>query len=89
MNRYLISADVACALVEDGAVLLHMGTKRYYSLNETGAAIWQLLEEDVPVSEMGGRLVAQYNVDPRAAEDAVADLLAELAGEALISVESS
>ena len=89
MNRYVISADAACALVEDGAVLLHMGTKRYYSLNETGAAIWHLLENEVPVSEMGARLVEEYDVDPRAADEAVADLLAELAAEALISVEPS
>ena len=26
------------------AVLLHLGTKRYYTLNETGARIWELLQ---------------------------------------------
>lgn len=88
MSRYAISADAACALVEDGAVLLHMQTKRYYSLNETGAAIWRLLEEEVPVSEMGARLVAQYDVGRTAADAAVADLLAELAAEMLISLKS-
>ena len=88
MRRYVISADAACAVVEDGAVLLHMRTKCYYSLNETGAAIWRLLEEEVPVSEIGARLVDRYDVDRHAADDAVASLLAALAAEALISVES-
>ena len=88
MTGYAISADAACALVDDGAVLLHMRTKRYYSLNETGAAIWQLLEEEVPVSEIGARLVDQYDVDRRAADDAVASLLTALAAETLISIEA-
>jgi hypothetical protein len=87
MTRYAISADAACAHVEDGAVLLHMRTKRYYSLNETGAAIWQLLEEDVPVPEIGARLVEWYDIDRRAADEAVAALLTALSAEALISVE--
>jgi hypothetical protein len=87
VTGYAISADAACAVVEDGAVLLHMQTKRYYSLNETGAAIWQLLEEEVPVSEIGARLVDRYDVDRRAADDAVAGLLAALAAETLISME--
>ena len=87
MTRYAISADAACAVVEDGAVLLHMRTKRYYSLNETGAAIWQLLEEEVTVNEIGARLVDRYDVDRRAADDAVASLLAALTAETLISME--
>lgn len=87
MTGYAISADAACAVVEDGAVLLHMRTKRYYSLNVTGAAIWQLLEEEVPVNEIGARLVDRYDVDRRVADEAVVDLLTELAAEALISME--
>lgn len=86
MMRYAIPSDVACASVEDGAVVLHMGTKRYFSLNETGAAIWQLLEGGVALSELPERLSERYEVaieDARAAVDA---LLAELEEQKLLSL---
>lgn len=86
MSRYVVSADAACAHVEDGAVVLNMRTKRYYSLNETGAVIWRLLEDDVPVSGIVSQLVTHYEVERADAEQAVESLLAELASEALVSV---
>jgi hypothetical protein len=89
VTRYVISPDAACAVVEDGAVLLHMRTRRYYSLNETGATIWQLLTDHVPIDEIAGRLAEQYDVEHAAAGEAVARLLADLVDESLLSMESS
>ncbi len=33
-------------LDETEGVLLHLDTKRYYSLNETGAYLWELIESE-------------------------------------------
>ena len=82
--RYVIAADAACAALEGGAVVLHMGTKRYYSLNETGARVWQLLEEGTSERDTAARLVADYQVDPGEANAAVLQLLAELLAEGLV-----
>ena len=89
MTRYAPSPDAACAAVDDGAVLLHMRTKRYYSLNETGAVIWRLLQDDLPAAEVAGRLVELYDVDRAAAHEAVMRLLHDLTSEALVSVETA
>jgi hypothetical protein len=89
VTRYTVSPDAACAMVDDGAVLLHMRTKRYYSLNETGATIWRLLSEDVPAGEIAARLAELYDVERGAADEAVARLLDDLAAETLISVETA
>jgi hypothetical protein len=89
VNRYVVSGDAACAVVEDGAVVLNMRTKRYYSLNETGAAIWRLLEDDVPLPEIVAQLIQRYEVEPAAADRAVVALLADLTSEALVSLEPS
>ena len=83
--RYVISPDAACAPVEDGTVVLNMRTKRYYSLNETGAVIWQMLESDAPVPTVIAQLVASYDVDATTAANTVAQLLDELTAEALIA----
>jgi hypothetical protein len=86
--RYVAAADTACASLEGGAVLLHMGTKRYYSLNETGALVWQLLEEGEGATEgdVVTRLVDRYMVGSGEAGAAVAELLAELLAEGLVAV---
>ena len=85
MTRYVVSDDAACAVVEDGAVVLNMRTKRYYSLNETGTVIWRLLEDHVEPSEIVARLVQQYDVDHAAAERAVSGLVADLTSESLVT----
>ncbi len=82
---YLLSPDAACAVVEDGAVVLHMRTKRYFSLNETGAAIWRMLEDDVALADLPIRLAERYDIDAEAAALAVMKLLGELASEELVT----
>jgi len=85
MTRYAVSPDAACAPVEDGAVVLNMRTKRYYSLNETGAVVWRFLEDELDVEDVVARIVELYDVDETEAGRTVAALLDELAGEALIA----
>ena len=82
--RYTISPDAAFAAVEDGAVVLHMGTKRYYSLNETGTFVWRRLEDGAQRSEIVAQVVDEYDVGIAEAEMAVARLLDELVQERLI-----
>ena len=86
---YVLSPDAACAAVEDGAVVLHMRTKRYFSLNETGAAIWQMLEDGVALPEIATRLAEMYEIDAAAADGSVMRLLAELAAEELITLPAA
>lgn len=86
ISRCTIPHDVACASVEDGAVILHMGTKRYFSLNETGAEIWRLLEEDIAVGEIPVRLSESYDVPIDEARAAVAELVAVLVEKKLLTV---
>ena len=88
ITRCSIPTDVACASVEDGTVLLHMGTKRYFSLNDTGAEIWRMLEQQVPVAEIPARLTATYDVPLADADVAVAELIAALVEQGLLTVEA-
>ena len=88
ITRCTIPAEVAGASVEDGTVLLHMGTKRYFSLNETGAEIWRMIEQDVPVADIPGRLSATFDVPIEDARVATSELLAELAQHGLLTLET-
>lgn len=44
------------------AVLLHLDTKRYYTLNETGACIWELLQHGRCTQEIARALQDGYDV---------------------------
>ena len=85
MTRYTVSPDAACASVDDGTVVLNMRTKRYYSLNETGATVWRMLENDAAPAEIAGELVAIYDVTEATAIETVEGLLRELEAEALVA----
>lgn len=86
MPRYTISPDAAFAAVDDGAVVLHMRTKRYYSLNETGAFVWRRLEDGSDRADIVTQVVHEYDVGIAEAEIAVARLLEELVQESLIGL---
>ena len=86
MSRYVVSHDAACAQVADGAVLLHLASKRYYSLNETGAFIWQALEDGQNISDIVARLLEQFEVDRGEAQQSVDRLLGELGDAGLIGL---
>ena len=87
--RYAVATEAACAVVEDGAVILHMRTKRYYSLNETGVAIWSMLEASRSVDDIVESLTATYEIDAESARDAVGQLLSELEAVDLLRIEQS
>ena len=87
--RYTVSPDAAFAAVEDGAVVLHMRTKRYYSLNETGTFVWHRLEDGMARADIVAQVVDAYDVGIAEAEAAVARLLEELVQEDLIYLAAS
>ena len=84
MTRYRASGDALAATLSDGAVLLHLHTKRYFSLNESGTRIWELLQRESGVDEIVSALVGEFDVPAAEARAAVEGLIAELLDERLI-----
>jgi hypothetical protein len=83
-NRYRPTPDALFATLSDGAVVLDIQTKKYFSLNETGARIWALIREGRDTDEIVSVLLDEYDVTRQSAEEAVASLVESLAGEKLI-----
>lgn len=65
-------------------VLLNLQTNAYYSLNETGAHIWQGLSRGLTLSEISRQLTASYTITLAEAEAAVLALLNDLTAEQLV-----
>ena len=84
MSRWSRHADVVHTELEDGAVLLHMGTKFYYSLNGTGGTIWGLLESIDNPAELTAHVRDRYQLTDDHARASVARFLSALEREQLI-----
>lgn len=83
------SADVvATTLPDGGVVLLNLGTKRYFTLNETGSMIWDLLGKQFSAGAMAAELAARFDVSPEQAGESVRRLLNELAAQKLVHLGS-
>ncbi|HEV2181652.1 MAG TPA: PqqD family protein [Gemmatimonadaceae bacterium] len=88
MTHYRIVPDALSASLTDGAVLLNLYTKRYFSLNDTGSRIWSLLEQQASDDEIVETLVREYDVEKPEAARAVNQLLDDLIAERLIEPTS-
>ena len=75
--------EVVYTNLEDGAVLLHLETRFYYSLNEVGQAIWRLLDSAESLEDLLQKLVAEYEVGTQQATESVSKFLQELESEQL------
>jgi hypothetical protein len=85
MSRYRVSPDTLVAALDGVTVLLHLDSKRYFSLNETGAMIWRLVESGAEEEVIVGQLVQQYQVAAPEARRTVLDVLERLTDAALVS----
>lgn len=80
-----VSPDVLTAHLEGEAVLLHLGTKQYYRLNETGAAIWKGLERGLDEPAIVADLTREFDVDSDTAAAELRRTLDELRERGLLA----
>lgn len=76
---------VSCDLI-GAAALLNMQSNIYYTLNEVGSRIWDLIQKPMPVSAICSEVSARYDVDSKRCRDDVVALLRELNDAGLIEI---
>jgi hypothetical protein len=82
--RYKVIAEALVATLSDGAVLLNLQTKRYFSLNETGTRIWEMVQQTADEETIVATLMSEYEVDEPMARAEVRRILDELIEAQLI-----
>jgi hypothetical protein len=77
--------------LDDGsAILLHLDNKFYYSLNETGSLMWQLIEKSggsMTMAAMVEALCEHFDVTPEQARADAKEFIEDLAKEGLVTVK--
>ena len=80
-SRDLLSSELAGELV-----VLDLSSGEYYSLDEVGIRVWQLLQEPATVSAIRDAVVSEYDVDPVRCEHDIRALLGEMAARGLVEI---
>lgn len=84
-SQFRVNAPTVISETIDGeTVIINLDTGAYYSLRETGAAVWQLVERGATWQTIGSELVQRYDAPPETIEAGIRSLLDELAQEELI-----
>ena len=78
---------ISSATVQGDAVLLDTRRGKYYTLNPTGAAVWELLLEPRSLVELKTALVERFDVDAETLSGDLSDLLDDLRRHGLIDDE--
>ncbi len=76
-TRVKHSPNATFQIVADEAILIHLNTGVYYSLNDVGTSFWNLMDGQRTIAELAESIAVEYTA-PR--EVVLADLL-ELANE--------
>jgi hypothetical protein len=82
--RWKPSPEVAWRRVGGEAVVLHVPSSVYFSLNDSAAFLWERLAGGDSAAEAAAKLEETYEVEAALARRDVADLLEELRGEGLL-----
>jgi len=74
-QRFKRHPELRLAEVEGDGVVLHLGTRRYFSVSESGLLILQALESPQSVDDLVRRLMEHYEVTAAQAEASVHEFL--------------
>lgn len=75
---------VACEVVDAEAVIINLSNGMYYTMDEVGADVWQLIEQGASLSQMATALAGRHAVDEAQALADVTSLIEELRTEELV-----
>ena len=76
--------EVAAKVIDDEAIIMNLASGMYYSMDRTGAVIWEWLENGHSVRQMIEGIVGRYDVSAARASDDVVQLLGRLIDEGLV-----
>jgi len=83
-RRVAVAPDVVFRPVAGEAVILDLVSQRYFSLDETGTRMWQLLADSGDPVQVVEALLSEYEVERAVLERDLAALVETLLAEGLL-----
>lgn len=86
-SKFIPANDILYRQVENEAILLHITSGTYYSLNATSIPFWEALQKQQPLEQVIEETVAEYDVERSQVLQDLQAFLQELSDLGLISVQ--
>jgi hypothetical protein len=83
------SGELVSANLDGEIVILGFKSGSYYSLDQVGAFVWDLLQQSRKVSELRDAILSEYEIDLERCEQDLFQLLAELADKGLVDIKTN
>jgi hypothetical protein len=85
-TRVVRSPEPVSAETGGGLVLLSLANGKYFGLNQTGQAIWELIEAPISIADLSLGLQARFEVSPAAAGAAAQKFVGRLIDERVATI---
>ncbi len=86
-TRFARHAELRLTVIGNEGIALHLGTRRYYTVSESGVTILETLAAPSTMDEVVGRLTEVFDVAPAEAEKAARAFLEQGQRAGLVTVE--
>jgi len=83
----VVSSELVSANLDGEVVILGFKSGSYYSLDQVGTFVWDLIQTPHKVSAIRDSILNEYNIDLQRCEDDLLDLLNDLADHGLIEIK--
>ncbi|NNF37063.1 MAG: PqqD family protein [Gemmatimonadetes bacterium] len=78
------TADVAAKVIDGEAIIMNLANGLYFSMDEVGSAVWEMVEAGFSLGEMSDRLQARYDADRETIAGDVNRIAQQLLDEGLV-----
>lgn len=82
---YARHPDLRLTAVDGEGVVLHLGSRKYFSVNETGVTVLEQLRTPRTMADLVGAVTAEYEVSAAEAERTVQEFLDRCIEAALVT----
>ena len=84
----VVASDNCISTAVDGeTVILHQKNGEYYSVNEVGTLVWELIQRPTTLDEVSKEIASEYGVGRERCQRDVSDMLAEMLDENLVYLD--
>ena len=81
--------DVVWRTLGDDCILLHLESGTYYTLNEGGRLLWELLEGRSTLGEVQAKIMEQYEVDAEIIRGDLSEIIEDMIKEDLVEYDEN
>lgn len=85
---FTVSPEATASVHDDGVVILHLGSGRFYTCNGTGAPIWRAIEQHLSLEAIAEEISNAYQIALTTARQHTVRFLDELELHELIQQEA-